>query len=167
NSQELTDRLLKLDGIASVTFVGDQKGTISDMVQALKYVMLVLVASSAALCFVVLYSLIAIALEERKREIATIKVLGLFDYEAAMYMLRENVPMIAMGIAFGILLGFGLQRFVITTIEVDVLMFSRDILLRTYLYSAALTALFALLVNIYMYRDIAKVDMISSLKSVE
>jgi len=75
--------------------------------------------------------------------------------------------MIAAGIALGLVFGYDLQRYIITTIDVDVLMFSRTILARSYINSILLTALFSLLVNLVMYRDIERVDMIAALKSVE
>jgi putative ABC transport system permease protein len=67
----------------------------------------------------------------------------------------------------GIVLGIFMQRYVILTAEVDLVMFSRDILWQTYLYSAGLTIVFAAFVNAIMYTRFKKIDMVSSLKSIE
>jgi putative ABC transport system permease protein len=106
-------------------------------------------------------------LEERERELATIRVLGFYDWELASYIYRENILLTIIGILAGLWMGVGLQRYIILTMEIDILMFSRDILFTSWLYSIGLTAAFALLVNLMMYRPIAKIDMASSLKSIE
>ena len=119
------------------------------------------------LVFVVLFSLTTINLEERGRELATIKVLGFYDWELAAYIYRENSLLTIIGTVLGLLLGIVLQRYIITTMETDVLMFSRDLLWQSYVYSAGLTIFFAAVVNLVMFRHISKIDMVSSLKSIE
>jgi putative ABC transport system permease protein len=127
----------------------------------------VLIASAAALAFVVLFSLTSINIDERRRELATIKVLGFFNSELAAYTYRENILLTLFGTVFGLILGVVLERFVINTSEVEMVMFSRDLLWQSYVYSAGLTFIFAAIVNIIMLPHLKKIDMVSSLKSVE
>jgi putative ABC transport system permease protein len=163
----LSSRLLAQDNVSGVTFTSDLVSIFGKMADAMRTVVFVLTTSAAALVFVVLFSLSTINLEERGRELATIKVLGFFDPEVAMYTYRENISLVLLGTGVGLGLGVGIQRYIIGTMEVDMLMFSRSLLWQSYVYSAVLTLAFALIVNLIMYAFIKKIDMVSSLKSVE
>lgn len=167
NNSSFSQRLLENPAVSSVTFTEDSKTSMAKMIEALRYVVLVLILSAAALVFVVVFSLTSINLEERGRELATLKVLGFFERELAAYIYRENGVLTVLGILVGLGLGVTLQRYIITTMEVDIMMFSRELLWQSYLYSAGLTIFFTLLVNVVMLRHIRQVDMVSSLKSIE
>ena len=159
--------LMKYPAVSSVTVIGKSKENFGKMIVALNFVVIVLIISAALLAFVVLLSLTSINIDERRRELATIKVLGFYDRELSRYVYRENVVLTLISSVLGIVLGIFLQKFVITTAEVDIVMFSRAVSLKTYLFSAGLTLLFALLANVFMYRRIVSTDMVSSLKSGE
>lgn len=167
NEDNLSESFLNEAAVSTVTFTSVLKSNFEKMVVALNYVVLVLIVSAAALVYVVLFSLTTINLEERSRELATIKVLGFYTNELAAYIYRENVVMTVLGSLLGLLLGVGLQRYVINTMEIDILMFSRDLRWQSYVYSSGLTLVFAFLVNLLMLWRIVRIDMISSLKSVE
>ena len=119
------------------------------------------------LAFVVLYNLNNISITERQRELATLKVLGFYNPEVAMYVYRENIILTLLGAAFGVILGRILHLFVIQTVEVDAAMFGRNVELPSYLYSLLFTLLFAAVVNLVMYFKLKKIDMVESLKSIE
>ena len=167
SNDAISESLLEHMAVNSVTFTSNLEASAKKMVGALRYVVLVLISSAAALVFVVLFCLTSINLEERNRELATIKVLGFFNRELAAYIYRENVVLTLIGALAGLLLGIVLQRYILTTVEIDMIMFSRDILWPSYAYSAGLTILFAALANAIMFRHIARIDMVSSLKSIE
>ena len=115
----------------------------------------------------VLYNLNNINITERQRELATLKVLGFYDVEVSEYVLRENILLTIAGILFGSGMGVLLHRFVIETVEVDAVMFGREIRPASFLYCALITGLFSVIVNIFMHRKMKKIDMVESLKSVE
>ena len=129
--------------------------------------MLVLIVCAGALAFVVLYNLASINVEERAREIATIKVLGFYDKEVSSYIDRESNLSALMGMAAGLLLGVPFLDFIIQTAEVDAVMFNPAINKETFLFSALLTVLFTGVVNFAMRFRLKKIDMVQSLKSVE
>ena len=115
----------------------------------------------------VLYNLTNINITERMRELATLKVLGFFDRELAMYVYRENIVLTLLGIALGQLFGRFLSTYLVRTIEIDIVMFGRYATWSSYAWSIGLSLVFALLVNVAMYFRLKKIDMIESLKSVE
>ncbi len=138
-----------------------------DMLGSLDIVIVVLIASAGMLAFVVLYNLNNININERKRELATIKVLGFYDGEVAAYVYRENILLTVFGAALGCVLGKILHRFIILTVEVDVCMFGRNINPPSFLYAIMFTVGFSAFVNFVMYFKLKRIDMVESLKSVE
>ena len=163
----LSQRLLARDGVTTVQFTSDVTSSFDDMLASLDSVVYILILSAAVLAFIVLYNLTNINVTERQREIATIKVLGFFDPEVNAYIYRETALLALLGCGLGLVLGIGLEAFVITTAEVDVVMFGRSIHPMSYVYSAALTLVFALIVNVAMAPRLRRIDMVESLKSVE
>ena len=165
--ESLGQMLMNQRGVVGVTFVSDLEAEIDDMLQALNIVIVVLIVSAGLLAFVVLYNLNNINITERKRELATLKVLGFYDMEVAEYVYRENVILTILGIVAGMGIGMVLHQYIIQTVEVDMMMFGRTIFPRSYLYSGLLTLVFSMFVNYMMYYRLKKIDMIESLKSVE
>ena len=138
-----------------------------NMLNSLDMVVAVMIVCAAALAFVVLYNLTNINIAERQREIATFKVLGFFNRETSRFIYIENIILTVLGIGAGLWLGVLLTNFIIRTVEVDNVMFGRDIFPLSFLCSAGLTLLFSLLVNLAMSFKIRRVNMVESLKSVE
>ena len=165
--QQLGNALMSYESCMGVSFVTELEQQISDMLRSLNMVIYVLILSAGLLAFVVLYNLNSINITERRRELATLKVLGFYDSEVAMYVYRENVILTLMGILAGVFMGTILHRFTILTVEVDMMMFGREISVSSYFLSGLITLLFSVLVNLVMYRNLKKIDMIESLKSVE
>ncbi len=165
--KEIADQVESLQGVSAVSFSSNVQDTFTKMTAALDFVVVVLIVSAAALAFVVLFSLTNINIDERVRELATLKVLGFTDFETSMHIYRENVVITAMGVLLGLGMGVALTFYVLSTVEMDMVMFTRTILGRTYVISAAFTVLFAFIVNIIMKRTIKNIDMVESLKSVE
>ena len=137
------------------------------MLKSMDLIIYVLVAAAGLLAFVVLYNLNNINISERKRELATLKVLGFFDGEVSSYVNRENILLTLIGTGAGVFLGMALHRFIIVTAEVDMLMFGRMIAGKSYLYSILITFAFSAVVNGVMFFKLRGIDMIESLKSVE
>ncbi len=164
---ELGSYLLSLGGVQGVTFVSTTVKWANDTLSSLNTIVFIVLAAAALLAFVVLYNLNSINIAERKRELATLKVLGFRNREVAAYVYKENILLTVLGIILGIGVGILLHSFVIKSIEVDLIMFGRTIALSSFFIGAAITIGFSLLVNLIMYRSIKKIDMVESLKSVE
>ncbi len=162
-----TEELLADDMVESVEFAGDLQATVQDMMRSLDMVIWVLIISAGLLAYVVLYNLNNINITERRRELATLKVLGFYDGEVAAYVYRENIYLTILGVAFGVVLGIFLHRYVILTCEIDTMMFGRDIRPLSYVYSILITIMFTIFVNLTMFYRLRKIDMVESLKSVE
>lgn len=175
NNQELNEEaeeqiskyLLANDNISQVLRVSSISSGFEDMIKSLNMVVIVLITCAAMLAFVVLYNLNSINIEERKRELATIKLLGFYNKELSSYVFRENIVLTIIGAILGLILGVYLHFFVISTAEVDMVMFGRETTISSYILAFLLTIIFATLINLLMNKELKKIDMIESLKSVE
>ncbi len=168
--EELEDagqEILEQDEVLSVSYTHDIRSQLDDMLASLNLVIVVLIISAGMLAFVVLYNLNNISITERQRELATLKVLGFYNPEVAMYVYRENIILTFLGAAFGVILGRILHLFIIQTVEVDSAMFGRNVHFTSYLYSLLFTLLFTALVNLVMYFKLKRINMVESLKSIE
>ena len=160
-------RLHDMTGVSTVTFSDEVINQYRHVLSVVDMVVVVLIVSAAALAFIVLYNLTNINVEERLREIAALKVLGFTKREVYAYIFREIMLLALMGDVAGMLLGIWLERFVITTAEVDYVMFGRSIHALSFVYAFALTLVFSALVMLVMRRKLDRVDMVESLKSVD
>ena len=151
-AQSVGEDILQLPGALSVSYTTDLKQQVDDMLGALDIVIVVLNN---------------INITERKRELATLKVLGFYPNEVSAYVYRENIVLTVLGALFGVALGKILHRFIIVTVEIDTVMFGRNIDMSSFVYSFLLTVAFSMIVNGAMYFKLKKINMVESLKSVE
>lgn len=165
--EAFSSKVLKDDRIAAVSFIATSLEEFKNMLNSLNLVVLVMITCAAALAFVVLYNLTNINIAERVREIATFKVLGFNNRETSSFIYKENIVLTLLGIAVGLVLGVFLTSFIVQTVEVDNIMFGREIYPTSFIYAAGFTMLFSLLVNAVMSFKIKAVNMVESLKSVE
>lgn len=165
--QTIGESILETKGALSVSYTVNMEGQMDDMLESLDIVLVVLVISAGMLAFVVLYNLNNINITERQRELATLKVLGFFDNEVSAYVYRENMILTIVGALVGMLLGKILHQFVIVTVEIDSVMFGRNIDVSSFVYGFLITIGFSLFVNGVMYFKLKRIDMVESLKSVE
>ena len=165
--EEVCEALLADGTILAVNYSTNLEEQLNDMLKSLDAVILVLIVSAGMLAFVVLYNLNNININERRRELATLKVLGFYDQEVSVYVFRENILLTLIGTLAGCVFGVILHRFIIETVEIDMCMFGRNINLPSFIYSILCTLIFSALVNFAMHYKLKKIDMVESLKSVE
>lgn len=162
---EFEDQLADQEANMAVILQTDNIQTVDNALQSLEIVTVVLVISAGVLAFVVLYNLTNINVSERVKELSTIKVLGFYDKEVTQYVYRETFTLTIMGIIVGFLLGALLHRFVLTTVELDYLMFTRSIHWTSYLYASGLMIIFSIVVLIFMHFKLKNIDMVEALKA--
>ncbi len=165
--ENLSKEFMKENEVSSVSAMSTLTEMINNMLNSLNFVVVVLIVTAGMLAFVVLYNLSNVNISERIRELATIKVLGFYDKEVYDYISRETVILTIIGILLGLVGGYFLNYFIITTCEINMLRFVKVIHPISYIYSICITVGFTLMVNIVTYFALKKIDMIESLKSVE
>lgn len=165
--RNLGNKIMNIDGVQSVTFYSSLQKNFKDMIKSISYIVVVLVISAACLAFVVLYNLSNVNISERKREIATIKVLGFTRKEVDAYINRETILLTILGSLIGLGIGVGLHHLIMNLAEMDDIMFGRTINSISYVISFVMTIGFNAIINLFMHRKLNKIQMVESLKAVE
>lgn len=167
SEKKITDELLSNNKIITISFSKDLAQTANNEIKGLNQIVALLVIVSSMLSITVLYNLTSINISERKREIATLKVLGFTGKESNGYIYRETLIIVIIGILLGLLIGPYIHRFIIGYIEGESMTFLKTINILSFVYAGILNLLFALIMMIVTYFKLKQIDMISSLKSVE
>lgn len=171
DDQAATDALVKTllgkNYVTTVFMAEDQNATFENVISCINYVVILVIFCAAALAALVLYNLININIAERKKELATIKVLGFYEGEVNRYIFREIYILSLIGAFVGLLIGVPLHQFIIRTVEIDQMMFIRSIAPSSYLLSIALTMLFTFVVSTFMRRLVNHISMVESMKAPE
>lgn len=165
--RNLGNKIMNIDGVQSVTFYSSLQKNFKDMIKSISYIVVVLVISAACLAFVVLYNLSNVNISERKREIATIKVLGFTRKEVDTYINRETILLTILGSLIGLGIGIGLHHLIMNLAEMDDIMFGRTINSISYVISFVMTIGFSAIINLFMHKKLNNIQMVESLKAVE
>ena len=167
NSKDFDKKYISNDYALTIVDNDDIKNSMNDMLGSIDSIVAILIIAAASLAFVVLYNLSNINISERKREIATLKVLGFYPSEVDKYINRETVLLTILGIGIGLLFGSYLSHFIISTCEPDYIMFDRHVYTLSYFYSLFITVIFTIIVTIVTHFNLKKINMVTSLKNVE
>ena len=167
NSKDFDKKYISNGYALTIVDIDDIKSSMSDMLSSIDSIVAILIIAAASLAFVVLYNLSNINISERKREIATLKVLGFYPSEVDKYINRETVLLTILGIGIGLLFGSYLSHFIISTCEPDYIIFDRHVYTLSYFYSLFITVIFTIIVTIVTHFNLKKINMVTSLKNVE
>lgn len=163
----LISELLSSESILNAEFITQTKKTFDNMLTSINYIVIVIIIASGALAFIVLYNLTNININERRKELATLKVLGFHNEEVSAYIFRETTILSLIGMGTGLLLGRLLHSFIITTVENPEFMFGRNIMPFSFVLSGTITIIFSLIVNLFMNKKLKNIKMVDSMKAID
>ncbi len=161
----VSEKLLGFDNVLYVNASQSLKENFADSIKSIDGVIFVLILSAGLLCMVVLYNLTNVNICERRKELATIRVLGFHPGEVSRYIFRETDALSFIGSAAGLFAGIWLHSFVVRTVEVDQVMFGRSIYPLSFVFALAISLLFTFIVDLIMRKQIRSVDMVEAMKS--
>ena len=150
-----------------MSFTSQEEESYESMLSSINLIVYVLILCAGALAVVVLYNLTNININERSRELATLRVLGYHHREVAIYIFREIGILSILGTLAGLIAGWVLHRYVILTAESVDFMMGREISWQSYLLAAVLTLVFSALVDILMLFKLRRIQMVESMKAVD
>lgn len=159
--------LLSSDSVMNVEPVTQIKKSFDNLLSTIEYIVVVIIIASGALAVIVLYNLTNININERRKELSTLKVLGYHNEEVASYVFRETTILSLIGTFTGLPLGILLHTFVVKTVEAVNLMMGRTISAKSYIFSAVITLFFSMLVSLILYRKLKKIEMVESMKAID
>ena len=163
----LSEKITGMSDVMNITISEDFASMVGNMMEALDLVVVVVVVCAGLLAATVLYNLTNININERIREIATIKVLGFNAKETGLYVFKENLSLTVIGSVLGLGLGYLLLLFVMSQIKIDMVWFKALVTPMSYVISITLTILAAVIVDFVFYFKLDKINMAEALKSVE
>ena len=160
----------ELDGVDNIVSIVDFQPMIKSfrtMLDALNFIILIVIVAAGSLAFVVLMNLTEVNISERIREIATLKVLGFRNIEVNNYIFKEIMLLSSIGAAFGLPLGKIEHHLIMGVIDMEMARFGDSVKPLSFVYSLAITIIFTVVVLLLMKRTLKKIEMVESLKSVE
>lgn len=158
---------LDMDNTANISINADMRQRVGNMLESLDYVVLIVLVCAGTLAFIVIYNLTNISINERIREIATIKVLGFRSGESAAYVFRENLVLTIISAIVGLPMGVALHRYVMEQIKINAMYFGHRIMPASFGWAVVITFVFAVFVDFFMFFRLEKVNMAESLKAVD
>lgn len=164
---KLSEHLLTTGKVSNTTFMSTKIKAQEESMANLDAIVVIFVVLSGALAFVILYNLININVSERIRELSTIKVLGFFDKEVTMYIVRENIIFTLLGIVFGYGIGYILTEFILQQASMENVIFPLVIHWPAYVVSGGMTFIFTIIVMVITHFKLKHINMIDALKSNE
>lgn len=163
----LSDNIKENDKIAGVIFNKNLEKEFKTSLASLMSIVILFLACASLLSFTVLINLNNINIEERRRELSTIKLLGFYERELESYVFRENIILTVLGTLLGLIIGMAILGIIIEAAEVETIFLVKDINYINLGISIIITILFTLITNFFMKKKIKNVDMVESLKSIE
>ncbi len=167
SKEKLSNNLIETNYFSTIQYTSDSMKTFNDVIVGMNNIVYLILAFSSFLAITVLYNLTIININERQREIATLKVLGFRDKEVSSYVYRETIILTIVGIFVGLFLGIFLNAFVLIVAETDEILFVKTIKPISYIISFIIVVIFSVIVQIVTYFILKRINMIDSLKSVE
>ena len=164
---DLLEEIKNFDGFVSMTSSKDSLEKFGTLINALNLIIIVIILVAGSLAFVVIVNLTPVNISERIREIATLKVLGFTDREVDSYIFKEIMLLSLIGCVVGIPIGIIEHRFIMSVINIEMIMYGDHINLISYVYSILTTIVFTIIVLTFMRKPLREVNMVESLKSIE
>ena len=167
NSGTVKKKTGNIKAFSNVELSDEKMEELKENLKSIDMVVIIMIVLASLLAIVVLYNVTNINIEERKREIATIKVLGFYNQETNAYVFRETIGLSVMGTIIGLFLGIFLFLQVIQSIETEFYVFDKSLSFAPFIYAATCVLFYTIFVNFMMMPKIKRINMLESLKSNE
>ncbi len=121
----------------------------------------------ASIAFGVVYNSMRIALSERGRELASLRVLGFERSEVAYILLGEMGLLTLVAIPMGLLIGFGLCAYLAFEFDTDLYRVPLVLGINVYAFAAMVVIISSMVSAVMIWRNLAHLDMVAVLKTKE
>ncbi len=163
----LEERLVRIPKISAILSQREQYQNAAKLTEAITWFSLVMTAFSLVIGGAIVYKNSLMAYIERRREIATLRVLGWTGRDIAAMLLNDVVLAFAVGLAIGLPLSFRIGSFYLRAMSTDTFLWPVVLYPGAILMSVAATGLFALTGHLLAVRRVRKLDLLAAIKSQE
>ncbi len=162
---DLTDS--DIDGVSTISSIDSLKEQMNVMLEMISSMIVLLIAISAILGFIIIYNMGILALSEKMYQFATLKVLGFKFNKLALIYTQQNLWLTLVGIILGLPLGYEFTDCMFKYAIGDNYDFFANIDISAYLIAIIGTLLIMFVTSIALSRNLKKIDMVASLKANE
>lgn len=156
-----------MDSVKEVKTKNDVRAATEGGLKNLFAMIIIIIVCAVLLSAAAIYNISVINIQERFRELATLKVLGCRQKMIDLLIFEENILITVFAIAAGIPAGIAAYTYVLKTFTLDSMVFPVYITADSILWPVAITLLVTLLCNLILRKKTEQIDMVESLKAVE
>ena len=160
-------KLGQMDEVEAIKDPDEQHEQNLSILKSLTAIFNLMSGAALGLAFVICYNMGILNFMEREREYATLKVLGYHQREIKRLMVRENNWITVLGVLLGVGPGIWLTDVVMRSVESEQMVYGVHVELQSILIASVVTFAFSRFVQWLLTRNVRRIDMVTSLKSVE
>ncbi|HET6304391.1 MAG TPA: FtsX-like permease family protein [Myxococcota bacterium] len=127
----------------------------------------VLVSFACVIAFAMVYNTARIALSERGRELASLRVLGFTQTEVTQMLLGEQALLVGLAIPFGLAIGYLVSAWIVEAYQWELFRLPFVVSARTCAFAVLVTVFAALGSGLVVGRRLARLDLVAVLKTRE
>ena len=143
------------------------QGFYDTMAETILFFTFITTLLGGSIAFGVVYNSMRIALSERNRELASLRVLGFERGEVAYILLGELALLTLVAIPIGLLIGYGLCAYLAFAFDTDLYRVPLVLGIKVYALSALVVILSSIISAMLIWRNLANLDMVAALKTKE
>ncbi len=164
----LVRELEEIPLVSSVEVKADSMKSIQDTLAQSMWIMSVTsVLFAGIISFAIIYNVTMVSLAERKRELASLRVMGFSKSEVGRILYYENFVTGGMGVLLGLPVGLLLCRAMATAYDNELFRFPVYIAPNTFVIAAVFTSMFIAIANFAVRGKINALDLVETLKARE
>lgn len=155
----------EITGIASILSRHKELANFTKNMDTLIFFTAVMITFAAVLGFAIVYNSAMISYTERKRDMASLRVLGYTTKEVSGLLFKETAIQSALGIALGLPFGYLMARSYVNAVSSDIFTIPVVVYPQTYLLSALGGIIFISVAHLLTVRGIKRLDLVEALKN--
>lgn len=160
------NKYVNSDYVISVSSKSDMVKSWESNIEIFDVIIMIFVSFSFVLVFIVLQNAATLSFNERRKEFATLKVMGVKHTDLKKILRAQNLWLTIVGILAGMPFAIYVLRLMFETNGGDV-DYVAEITPLTYIISAMITYIVSLIINTVLSRKVRKIDMAESMKAAE
>lgn len=166
-NNKIEKRLNDMTNVNSILSLQKEKDNFLKLLDSMIYFITVMVLFAAILGMAIVYNSSAMNFNERKREMASLRLMGFSVREVKAILRKESWIQAAVGIIIGLAAGRILGGLYISSVNTDFFTFPMIIYPRSYVLAAAGAAVFVIIGQYFVLRRVKKLDIVETLKNRE
>ncbi|MHB8157314.1 MAG: FtsX-like permease family protein [Desulfocucumaceae bacterium] len=164
-SVAVEEELENMNGVSSILSRQKELDNFNKNMEAMVYSIAIMIAFSVVLGFAIVYNASVISFAERKRELASLRVLGFTTSEVSGLLLKENLLQSLLGVAIGLPFGRLMGQGYVSAVSSDLFTMPVVVYPMTYFWSALGGVLFIGVAHLLAVRGVKKLDLVDVLKN--